>query len=98
MHVVCKQARSLTIMPNDLQKIAAFSPEAEKTTVPGIALENFLHAQSQARKATPHVGGASRKPHTNARRIREHRNPRLSLNARRAPANVAADSVPVTRT
>ncbi|MGY3413150.1 hypothetical protein ACVWZV_009316 [Bradyrhizobium sp. GM5.1] len=44
-----KQACSLAIVPNDLQKIAAFAPEAEKTAAHGVALEHFLHAQSQAR-------------------------------------------------
>src|SRR6476659_5727186 len=49
-------------MPNHLQKIAAFSPEAEKTTAHGVVLEHLLHAESQARKAAPHVGVASRQP------------------------------------
>jgi|SRR5258708_1150472 len=68
-----KQACSLAIVPNDLQKIAAFAPEAEKTPAHGVALEHFLHAQSQARKATPHVGMARRQPHSHARRDRDHR-------------------------
>jgi hypothetical protein len=67
----CKKACSLAIMPNDLQKIAAFAPEAEKTTSHSIALEHFLHAQSQARKATPHVRMARRQPHSHARRDRD---------------------------
>src|SRR5438046_2882163 len=69
----CEQAGALAIVPNDLQKIAAFAPEAEKTAAHGVALEHFLHAQSQARKATPHVGMARRQPHSHARRDRDHR-------------------------
>jgi hypothetical protein len=61
-----KQACSLAIVPNNLQKIAAFAPKAEKTAAHGVALEHFLHAQSQARKATPHVGMARRQPHSHA--------------------------------
>src|SRR5664280_1382108 len=68
-----KQACSLAIVPNDLQKIAAFAPEAEETAAHGVALEHFLHAQSQARKATPHVGMARRQPHSHPRRDRDHR-------------------------
>jgi len=61
-----KQACALAIVPNDLQKIAAFAPEAEKTAAHGVALEHFLHAQSQARKATPHVSMARRQPYSHA--------------------------------
>src|SRR3954471_3816780 len=82
-----KQACSLAIVPNDLQKIAAFAPEAEKTAAHGVALEHFLHAQSQARKATPHVRMARRQQHSHARPDRDQRNvssPRMirSKNAR----------------
>src|SRR5436190_19098032 len=69
----CKQACSLAIVPNDLQEIAAFAPEAEKTAAHGVALEHFLHAQSQARKATPHISMARCQPHSHARRDRDHR-------------------------
>jgi len=69
----CKKACSLAIVPNHLQKIAAFAPEAEKTTAHSIVLEHFLHAQSQARKATPHVRMARRQPHSHARRERDQR-------------------------
>jgi hypothetical protein len=70
-------------MPNDLQKIAAFAPEAEKTSAHGIVLEHFLHAESQARKAAPHIGMARRQPHSHPRRDRDHRsvsNPRMIRN------------------
>src|SRR4051794_17831338 len=69
----CKKACSLAIVPNHLQKIAAFAPEAEKTTAHSIVLEHFLHAQSQGRKATPHVRMARRQPHSHARRERDQR-------------------------
>jgi hypothetical protein len=59
-------------MPDDLQEIAAFAPEAEETIAHGVALEHYLHAQSQARKATPYVSMARRQPHSHARRDRNH--------------------------
>lgn len=65
-------------MPNHLQKIAAFSPEAEKTTAHGVVLEHFLHAESQARKAAPHVRVARGNPDPDAARNRDHRRLRSS--------------------
>lgn len=90
-----KQACSLTIVPNDLQKITAFAPEAEKTAAHGVALEHFLHAQSQARKAAPHVGMARRQPHSHARRDRDHR--RARPRAIRTTASISAPGPKTTR-
>jgi len=80
-------------MPNHLQKIAAFSPEAEKTTVHGVVLEHLLHAESQARKAAPHVGVASRQPYPHARGIGNHRRSRASTMRRSASTSTPASTM-----
>jgi hypothetical protein len=80
-------------MPNHLQKIAAFSPEAEKTTVHGVVLEHLLHAESQARKAAPHVGVASRQPYPHARGDRNHRRSRASTMRRSASTSTPASTM-----
>jgi len=60
----------------DDQRLAAFGALKQKAAAAhGVALEHFLHAQSQARKATHRMSVcALRQPHSHARRIgKNHR-------------------------
>ena len=61
-----------------------------------VALQNLLDLQGQRRKALPHVGLASRKPHPHAGRQRDHRG-RPSASAVTAAVSVAASTAPVIR-
>jgi hypothetical protein len=80
-----EQARALAIMPNYFQQIAAAPAKAKQMTAQRIAVKNFLNLQRQARKASSHIGGASRQPNPNAARESNHRR-------RSCPA-----SAPITR-
>src|SRR5664279_4583339 len=58
-----EQARTLSIVPNYLQKIAATATEDIKVARVGITLQTLLDEQREARKSAPHVGVSCRKPH-----------------------------------
>src|ERR1700704_1031790 len=67
-----KQAGSLAVMPNHLQKIAPASTKAKQLPAQRITSQHLLHLQRQARKALPHVGVTGRQPHPHAARNRDH--------------------------
>ena len=52
-----KQARALTIMPNNLDQVAATSPKNVEITNMRIALQSLLHETRKAREAAPHKPG-----------------------------------------
>ena len=68
----CKQARTLTVMPDHLQETAAASTKTKQLATQRIALQYLLHLQRQARKALPHVGVAGRQPNPNPCRKCDH--------------------------
>src|SRR5229473_6388293 len=72
MYVVGKQARTLAVMPDHLQEIAAAPTKAKQLAAQGIASQYLLHLQRQARKALPHVGVAGRQPNPNPCRKWNH--------------------------
>ena len=57
-----EQAGTLTIVPDDLHQIAAFSPKDKKMPRMRVGFERFLNHQRQSRKAAPHVGVARSQP------------------------------------
>lgn len=59
-------------MPDDLQQISAFPPEAKQVAPKGIVFEDLLHPERQRWKARSHIGVARRQPHTHAF-CRDHR-------------------------
>src|SRR5258708_4722557 len=91
-----KQACALTVVPDHFQKVAAASTEAKQMAAQRVALKNLLDLQGQRRKALPHVGIASRKPHPHAGRQRDHRG-RPSTSAATAAVSVATSTAPVIR-
>src|SRR3954451_16280153 len=67
-----KQAGSLAVMPDHLQKIAPASTKAKQLPAQRITSQHLLHLQRQARKALPHVGVTGRQPHPDAARNWDH--------------------------
>src|SRR6478735_3419809 len=67
-----KQAGSLAVMPDHLQKIAPASTKAKQLPAQRITSQYLLHLQRQACKALPHVSVASRQPYPHAARNRNH--------------------------
>jgi hypothetical protein len=61
-----EKARTLAIVPDHFDQIAAPAAEHEQVTRMRIGFQRFLHEQRQARKTAPHVGVARRKPHAQA--------------------------------
>ena len=70
-----KQAGTLTIVPNDLDQIAALASEAEQVATQRVMLQHLLHPQRQRREPTPHIRIARRKPNPNTCRDRDHSSP-----------------------
>src|SRR3954470_20778503 len=67
-----KQAGSLAVMPDHLQKIAPASTKAKQLPAQRITSQHLLHLQRQACKALPHVSVASRQPYPHAPRNWDH--------------------------
>ena len=61
-----EQARTLAVVPDHLQQIAAPSAEAEQMSTQRVATQHLLHLERQAGKALPHVGVPRRQPHPHA--------------------------------
>src|SRR5215469_1638137 len=70
-----------TVMPKDLDQITASAAEHKQITGMGIALQPFLHLQSQPVHAAPHVGVPSGDPHPQTRANRDHRRSALTTAA-----------------
>src|SRR5580704_6426364 len=71
-------------MPDDLDQIAARASEDKKISCMRITAKRFLHLQSQAIHAAPHIGSPDRKPDAYARGNRDHRPSNTSSTHRRA--------------
>src|SRR5665213_1344945 len=92
---LAKQACSLAIMPDHLQKIAAASTKAKQLAAQWISPQHLLHLQRQARKALPHVGVTGRQPYPDPCRNRDHG----SLSSpRRIRSKASTSTLPSTRT
>src|SRR6516165_5423983 len=74
-----EQARSLPIVPNHLQKIAAPAAKAKQRTAQRIPPQHLLHLQRQRREALAHVGVARRQPHPHPSGNRDHRRSRTPM-------------------
>src|SRR5271169_5917113 len=68
-----EQARTLAVVPDHLQQVAAASPEAKQMSAQRVAAQHLLHLEGQARKALPHVGVPSGQPYPYAGRNWNHR-------------------------
>src|SRR6516164_1781720 len=62
-----------TVVPEDLDQIAASAAKYKQITGMWVALQSFLHLQSQPVHAAPHVGVPSGDPHPHTRAHRDHR-------------------------
>src|SRR5947209_20314207 len=62
-----------TIVPDDLDQIAADAPEHIEIAGMRIAAESLLYLQRQTVHAFPHVGPADRQPHPHPAWNRDHR-------------------------
>ena len=80
--------RTLAVVPDHLQQVAATSSEAKQMSAQRVAAQHLLHLERQARKALPHVGVPRGQPDPYAGRNGDHRR-RLVL----ASALSSADTV-----
>src|SRR6202047_2829582 len=82
-------------MPQDLDQIAATTPEDIEITSMRIALQTLLNRQSQALHAAAHVRVPSGDPDPDAARYRDHR--RLRTSRTRPNASASTFSSTLTR-
>src|SRR4030095_5819832 len=80
-------------MPQDLQEIAATSPEDIQIAGVRIALHRFLNLQRQAIHPPAHVGGTDRKPDPHATRNRDHRRSRTPMTRAKAAALTSRSTI-----
>src|SRR5450759_1075860 len=83
-----------TVMPDDLDQIAARASEDKEIACMGIAPYRFLDLQSQAIHAAPHIGSADHQPDPHTRGNRDHRRRSSTASTRR---NVSASTPLLTR-
>jgi hypothetical protein len=83
-----EQARTLAIVPDHLQQVAATAPEAKQMSAQRVAAKHLLHLKGQTRKALPHVGVPGGQPYPHAGRNGNHRR-RLVF----ASALISADTI-----
>src|SRR6266545_2143050 len=81
------QRHAETIMPDDLDQIAAPASKHKEIARMGIAPQRFLDLQSQAVHAAPHVGSPDRQPDAHARGDRKDRKSSTSSTRRSASAS-----------
>jgi hypothetical protein len=89
--------RTLAVVPDNLQQIAAAAPEAKQMSAQRVATQNLLHLERQARKALPHVGVSRGQPHPHAGRDGDHRRRLVLASALRSADTVEASTDPVIR-
>ncbi len=78
----------MTIPAQDLHQITATTAEGKKLPAERVLPEMLLHRPRQAIEALAHVGHASRQPHTNTGRRRDH--PRSAVMTRRSAARLTS--------
>src|SRR5665647_771651 len=73
MYVVREQARTLAVMPDDLDQVAAAAPKNVEIANVRIPLQALLNQTRKARESAAHIGMAGRKPHPHIARYGNHR-------------------------
>jgi hypothetical protein len=89
-----KQTCALTIVPDNLQQVAATPTKAKQMAAERIAMKDFLNLQRQACKTLPHVGMAGRQPDSNAARKSNHRRRSCPASASITQDSVASSGAP----
>src|SRR5262249_3215787 len=85
-----------TIVPENLDQLAALAAEHVEVAAVWIAPQRFLHEQGERVHAATHVGMARRDPHPHPRRNRDHRR-RPHASAATAAVRVAGSAAPAHR-
>ena len=85
-----EQTRPLTVMPNDLDQVAAAAPKNVEITSVRIMLQALLNQTRQARESAAHIGMAGRKPHPHIARYGDYRRSSTSRTCASALTSVAA--------
>jgi hypothetical protein len=92
-----EQARTLAVVPDHLQKVAATSPEAKQMSTQRVAAQHLLHLERQAGEALPHVGVPRGQPDPHAGRNGDHRRRLVLASALSTADTVEVSTAPVIR-
>src|SRR5271156_1875323 len=96
MYVVGVQRHAETVVPENLDQLAALAAEHVEVAAVRIALERLLNHKGQRVHTATHVGVAGRNPHPYPRSNRDHRR-RPSASTATAAVSAAASTAPVIR-